>query len=139
MQIIPVRFFVVVITAIADGIQGAEAEVGEVNHRNDVTPRIVLIRNDLGARAIVKTNNVALGVGVRIVDIIGVIGGANVTDGGEMAVRIVVIEELIFSAFFVDNLISDIEIFVLDAIDGFGRTQTVGVVRIVNVQAFVIN
>ena len=61
------------------------------------------------------------------------------TDGGEMAVRIVVIEELIFSAFFVDNLISVIEIFVLDTIDGFRRTQTVGVVRIVNVQAFVIN
>ena len=56
-----------------------------------------------------------------------------------MAVRIVVIEELIFSAFFVDNLISVIEIFVLDTIDGFRRTQTVGVVRIVNVQAFVIN
>ena len=137
--IVESRLLVVVITTIADGIKSAEAEVGEVNHRNDVAPRIVLIRNDLSARAIVKTNNVTLGVGVRIIDIIGVIGGANVTNSGEMAVRIVVIEELIFSAFFVDNLISVIEIFVLDTIDGFRRTQTVGVVRIVNVQAFVIN
>ena len=97
---------VVVISTISDGIKSAEAEVGEVNHRNDVTPRIVLIRNDLGARAIVKTNNVALGGGVRIVDIIGVIGRTNVTDSGEMAIGVVEIEELVFSTLFVDNFIA---------------------------------
>ena len=80
-----------------------------------------------------------MSVGVRIIDIIGVIGGANVTDGGEMAVRIVVIEELIVAAFFVDNFISVLEIFVLDAVDGFGRAQTVRIVSVENVQAFVIN
>ena len=78
-------------------------------------------------------------LGVCIVDIVRFVRSANVTDGGEMAVRIVVIEELIFSAFFVDNLISVIEIFVLDAVEGFGRAQTVRIVSVENVQAFVIN
>ena len=61
------------------------------------------------------------------------------TDGGEMTIGVIVIEELVFSVLLIDEFISLIQILVLDTVDGFGRTQTVRIIGIVNVQALVIN